>query len=184
MSKVMSQKWEKDSAANAAGVTTTGGLKKVVGAWIKYSVGTQMLKTLRGHGLLAEDKKKVRIPDPEVIPRPLPHERVCFVDFVNGGFSFPVHDFLHAMMHIYRVQLHDFTPNDILRISCFLFYANTSWALPPLGFVPVDLHHQALVQCQRTWRIWCANASRHRVLQGQVHRVCPGMVAKVVLHKR
>ena len=56
----------------------------------------------------------------EVTPRPKDGERVCFVDFVNSGFAFPVHEFPQGLMYAYGVQLHDFTPNAILHVSCFI----------------------------------------------------------------
>ena len=63
---------------------------------------------------------KMRAPGDEVSPRPWDDERVCFVDFLNRGFAFPVHEFLCGLMYAYGVQLHDFTPNAILHISCFI----------------------------------------------------------------
>ena len=103
-----------DSAAAAA-----SSLKRDKGTWTKSSCSKRMLTSLRNDGLIPEDTSQVRIPGAEVIPRPGPNEWVCFVDFVNRGFSFPVHNFLRALMHVYRVQLHDFTPNGLLHIACF-----------------------------------------------------------------
>ena len=39
---------------------------------------------------------------------------------MNRGFSFPVHEFFRGLMYAYGVQLHDFTPNAILHVSCFI----------------------------------------------------------------
>ena len=60
------------------------------------------------------------MPGNEVSPQPREGERVCFHDFVNRGFSFPIHDFLRALMYVYKVQLHDFTPNSMMHIAVFV----------------------------------------------------------------
>ena len=36
------------------------------------------------------------------------------------GLSFPVHDFLRALMYAYKVQLHDFSPNAIMHVDVFV----------------------------------------------------------------
>ena len=86
----------------------------------KHPEGCCDLCRCRCRYLPSLDKMKTRAPDDEVSPRPRDDERVCFVDFVNRGFAFPVHEFFHGLMYAYGMQLHDFTPNAMLHIACFI----------------------------------------------------------------
>ena len=81
------------AAATAADSTAAGGLKRVHGDWQQSSVNERQLETLRRDDYLPSlEKMKTRAPGDEVSPRPHDDERVCFIDFMNRGFAFPVHD--------------------------------------------------------------------------------------------
>jgi hypothetical protein len=43
-----------------------------------------------------------------------------FLSFLPRGLSFPAHEFLHGLLYVYGVQLHQLTPNYILQIACFV----------------------------------------------------------------
>ena len=111
---------KKASGATAA-TDAAGDLKKVHGNWQRSSVSERQLEALRRDGHMPSlEKMKTRAPSDEVTPRPRDDERVCFVDFVNREFASPVHEFFRGWMYIYGVQLHDFTPNAMLHIACFI----------------------------------------------------------------
>jgi hypothetical protein len=43
-----------------------------------------------------------------------------FLAFLLRGFSLPAHEFLHGLIFLYDVQLHQLTPNSLLHIACFI----------------------------------------------------------------
>jgi hypothetical protein len=43
-----------------------------------------------------------------------------FLSFLLHGLSFPAHEFLRGLLYVYGVQLHQLTPNSILRIAWFV----------------------------------------------------------------
>jgi hypothetical protein len=43
-----------------------------------------------------------------------------FFDFILHGLALPAHEFLRGLLFVYGVQLHQLTPNSILRIACFI----------------------------------------------------------------
>ena len=112
-----------------------------------------------------------RAPGDEVTPHPKDGERLCFVDFVNRGFAFPVHEFFRALMYTYGVQLHDFTPNSMLHIACFIVLCecflgihphwglwqrifnvkrNAGFGIQPRG--DIDYFYLKLLESTQNWR--------------------------------
>jgi hypothetical protein len=43
-----------------------------------------------------------------------------FLAFLLRGFSLPAHEFLHGLLFVYGMQLHQLTPNSLLHIVCFI----------------------------------------------------------------
>jgi hypothetical protein len=43
-----------------------------------------------------------------------------FLAFLLRGLSLPAHEFLHGLLFVYGVQLHQLTPNWILHNACFI----------------------------------------------------------------
>ena len=116
MKKISGKK--RSTGASAAGTGTAGGLKKIRGDWQRSPVDERQMEALRRDSLLPPlDKMATRAPGDEVAPRPRDGERVCFVDFVNRGFAFPVHEFVRGLMYAYGVQLHDFTDRKSTRLN-------------------------------------------------------------------
>ena len=116
-------------AATLKGKKTVAGasapvvdLKKSDGNWVKSTLKEAHLDKLREEGMLPPaDQLFVRAPSPkEVLPEPRANERVCFAEFLPRGFSLPFHDFVRGLMYAYGVQIHDFTPNGIMHIACFM----------------------------------------------------------------
>ena len=97
---------------------------KKSGSWERSTVRKGDLAHLRRFGLLPSNQEKVRLPGPEVIPRPEPGWRVMFLPFVVRGLSFPAHEFFRNLLFVYGVQLHQLAPNSILHLA-------VSW-----GFIP------------------------------------------------
>ena len=72
-------------------------------------------------GLLTPvDWLSAHAPKKDMFPEPRPGERVCLVDFLHWGFSFPLHDFVHGLLYAYGIQMDDLTPNKVLYIVCFI----------------------------------------------------------------
>ena len=86
--------------------------------WDTSKFRTVDLNKLEREGFVAAGE--ARVPGNEAVPRPQPEERVCFAAFMQRGLSLPVHAFLRGLLHVYGLQLHDLTPNNILQIACFI----------------------------------------------------------------
>ena len=111
----------KKAAPATASASTAAPMRKKTGDWARSDIAVSKVDGYRRDGLLPpEDVLPTRIPGDEVTPQPKEHERVCFHDFVVRGLSFPIHDFLRALMYAYKVQLHDFSPNSLLHVAVFV----------------------------------------------------------------
>jgi hypothetical protein len=73
----------------------------------------------------------VKFPSTEWIPQPLSDYRVMFLAFLLRGFSLPAHEFLHGLLFVYGVQLHQLTPNSILHIACFVTLCESFLGIEP-----------------------------------------------------
>ena len=121
MNKTGSKRKATEGAAGGSGSAAASDLKKVHDDWVRSSVTERQLDGLCRDGTLPPAKQvKTRAPGNEIVSRPAAGERVCFIDFVNRGLSFPVHDFFRGLMYAYGVQLHDFMPNSILHVAYFI----------------------------------------------------------------
>ena len=141
----MPKKTSGSSGKKAAGTAiasagATNDLKKVYGDWQWSSVTERQLDLLRRDGHLpSTEKMKTRAPEDEVIPRPKDEERVCFVDFVNRVFAFPIHEFLRGLMYAYGlmfaygVQLTNLLPTPFCTSCDSLFCASVSSAYTHTG---------------------------------------------------
>ena len=103
---------------------------------MKSTIKAAHLENFREDGLLPPaDQLTIRAPSKEVLPEPRANERVCFAEFLPRVLSFPLHDFVRGLMYAYGVQIHDFTPNGIMHIACFMVLCecflgvSPSWAL-------------------------------------------------------
>jgi hypothetical protein len=93
----------------------------------------------------------VCFPGGEVAPRPAEGFWVMFLPFLYRGLSLPAHEFLHGLLFVYGVQLHQLTPNSILHISCFI----TLWE----AFLGIDPHWRL----RRRIYYLCRNASKEEI---------------------
>ena len=88
------------------------------GRWEKPTFSTADLILLVADGLVKEDS--VQVPGNETVPVPAADERVCFQAFFDRGFALPFHPFVRGLLYSYRLQVHNFTPNGVLHIACFI----------------------------------------------------------------
>jgi hypothetical protein len=93
------------------------GVKKQVVGWTTSTLVEADLKKVKKEGFLAESAEVI-FPNTKVIPAPLPGFRVMFLAFFLRGFSLPAHEFLHGLLFVYDVQLHQLTPNSLFHIAC------------------------------------------------------------------
>jgi hypothetical protein len=54
-----------------------------------------------------------------------------FLAFLLRGLSFPAHGFLHGLLFVYGVQLHQLTPKSILHIAYFVTLCESFLGIEP-----------------------------------------------------
>jgi hypothetical protein len=74
---------------------------------------------------------QVIFPSTERVPKPPSGYRVMFPAFLLRGLSFPAHEFLHGLLFVYGVQLHQLIPNSILHIACFVTLCESFLGIKP-----------------------------------------------------
>ncbi|KAK1630043.1 hypothetical protein QYE76_004358 [Lolium multiflorum] len=87
--------------------------------WERSKISNQDINLMKKLGLMKK-KDAVRFPSEESYPLPPMEYRVSFVDHLIRGLSAPIHDFLRGLLFVYGLQLHQLTPNSILRVSIFI----------------------------------------------------------------
>jgi hypothetical protein len=80
--------------------------------------------------LIAEGGQVI-FPSTERIPKPPSGYRVMFLAFLLHGLSFLAHKFLHGLLLVYGVQLHQLMPNSILHIACFVTLCESFLGIKP-----------------------------------------------------
>jgi hypothetical protein len=76
------------------------------------------------------------VPPSGADPTPLPGYVLSFVSFHERGFEVPASRFMRALLHYYRVELHNFNPNSIAQVAIFAAVCK--------GFLGIDPH----------WDLW------------------------------
>lgn len=74
-------------------------------------------------GYIAPDsagRPQYQPPGNEIVPKPRPYEAVVFRDFFAAGLKFPLDNFVSMVLERFNLQLHQLTPNAILRLGCFV----------------------------------------------------------------
>jgi hypothetical protein len=111
-----------------------------------------MLKKL---GLLKK-QESLAFPDDESVPHHTIGFRVTFIEFLIHGLSTPIHEFLHGLIFIYGIQLHQLTPNSLLYISIFITLCecflgiHPHWGLWKRIFLPpAQQLYEHRLQCRR-----------------------------------
>jgi hypothetical protein len=99
-------------------------------SWVPSDFTQKDLEKARADGLISDDDQ-VTFPSTEWIPKPPSGFRVMFFAFLLRGLSFPAHKFLHGLLFVYDVQLHQLTPNSILHIACFITLCESFLGIEP-----------------------------------------------------
>lgn len=76
-------------------------------------------KMVRRNILVAD---QVRLPpEGEVNPKPKPNECVVFRDLFHAGLRFPCQDFIEDVLAAFNIEMHQLTPNGIVRLAQFIW---------------------------------------------------------------
>jgi hypothetical protein len=54
-----------------------------------------------------------------------------FLAFLLCNLSLPAHEFLHGLLFVYGMQLHQLTPTFILHIACFITLCESFLGIDP-----------------------------------------------------
>jgi hypothetical protein len=98
--------------------------------WVPSEFEQANLTKAQKEGFLIEGDQVV-FPNSERIPKPPSGYRVMFLAFLLRGLSLPAHEFLHGLLFVYGVQLHQLTPNSILHIACFVTLCESFLGVEP-----------------------------------------------------
>jgi hypothetical protein len=107
--------------------------------WPSSTVITKDLEALVADGLLRPLSGGVQpewMAPSEVVPSPPPGYVVSFIAFHERGFGVPVSRFMRALLHHYRVELHNLNPNSIAQAAIFAAVCE--------GFLRIEVH----------WDLW------------------------------
>ena len=96
------------------------------GTWRPF-VADGLLRPLSG-----EPQPEWMAPGSGVGPSPLPGYVVSFIPFHEQGFGVPASRFMRALLHYYRVELHNLNPNSIAQAAIFAAVCE--------GFLEIDPH--------------------------------------------
>jgi hypothetical protein len=106
------------------------GTKKQSLGWIPSAFDDADLKKAKREGFMSESLEIV-FPSTEAIPSLPAGFWVMFLAFLLRGFSLPTHEFLHGLLFVYGVQLHQLTPNSLLHIACFITLCEAFLGIDP-----------------------------------------------------
>jgi hypothetical protein len=108
--------------------------------WPFSTVTVDDLEALVADGLLrplfGDPQPEWMAPASEADPTPPQGYMVSFVSFHEWGFGVPASRFMRALLHYYRVELHNFNPNSIAQATIFAAVCE--------GFLGIDPH----------WDLW------------------------------
>jgi hypothetical protein len=106
------------------------GTKKQSLGWIPSAFDDADLKKANREGFMSESLEIV-FPSTEAIPSLPAGFWVMFLTFLLCGFSLPAHEFLHGLLFVYGVQLHQLRPNSLLHIACFITLCEAFLGIDP-----------------------------------------------------
>jgi hypothetical protein len=103
-------------------------------SWVPSEFEQSDLTKAQKDGFLVRGDQVI-FPSTERIPKPPSGYRVMFLAFLLLGLSLLAHEFLHGLLFVYGMQLHQLTPNSILHIAYFnlLLFVSLSWGSNPIG---------------------------------------------------
>jgi hypothetical protein len=94
-------------------------------SWVPSDFAQKDLDKARADGLIS-DADQVTFPSTEHIPKPPSGFWVMFFAFLLCGLSLPAHEFLHGLLFMYGVQLHQLT-----HIACFITLCESFLGIEP-----------------------------------------------------
>jgi hypothetical protein len=103
---------------------------KMATSWVPSEFKESDLLKAQRDGFLVGGEQVI-FPSIERIPKPPSGYRVMFLAFLLHGLSLPAHEFLHGLLFVYGMQLHQLTPNSILHISCFITLCESFLGVEP-----------------------------------------------------
>ena len=112
--------------------------------WIgKSKVDDEVLVGLVKEGLIS-DISMVRLPGNQETLEPSEDEAVVFVDYFRAGLHLPCDDMVDKVLKLFKVYLHQLTPNAIVRLGLFAWAARSEGAKASArAFAAAHrLHHQ------------------------------------------
>jgi hypothetical protein len=89
------------------------GTKNLALNWVPSSFDDADLKKAEKEGFLPA-AAPIIFPGDKSVPKPPEGYRVMFLAFLLRGLSLPAHKFLHGLLFVYGMQLHQLMPNLIL----------------------------------------------------------------------
>jgi hypothetical protein len=98
--------------------------------WVRSTIQKKEVEKVRTDGLISS-QDSIKFPSTEQIPQPPSGYRVMFLSFLLCGLSLPAHEFLHGLLFVYGVQLHQLTLNSILHIACFMTLCESFLGIEP-----------------------------------------------------
>jgi hypothetical protein len=99
-------------------------------SWVPSAFMQKDLDKAMADGLIS-DSDSVIFPSTERIPKPKSGFRVIFLAFLLRGLSLLAHKFLHGLLYVYGVQLHQLTPNFLHHIACFITLCESFLGIEP-----------------------------------------------------
>jgi hypothetical protein len=106
------------------------GDKKMALKWVPSSFDEPDLKKAQKEGFILA-AASVIFPGNEHVPKPPKGYRVMFFAFLLCGLSLPAHEFLHGLLFVYGVHLHQLMPNSIMHIACFITLCEAFLGIDP-----------------------------------------------------
>jgi hypothetical protein len=99
-------------------------------SWVTSAITEKEVEKARTDGLISA-QDSIKFPSTERILKPPSGYRVMFLAFLLRGLSLPDHEFLHGLLFVYGVQLHQLTPNSLLHIACFVTLCESFLGIEP-----------------------------------------------------
>jgi hypothetical protein len=99
-------------------------------SWVPSEFEESDLTKAQREGFLVRGEQVI-FSSTERITKPPSGYRVMFLAFLLRGLSLPAHKFLHGLLFVYGVQLHQLTLNFILHIACFITLCESLLGVEP-----------------------------------------------------
>jgi hypothetical protein len=106
------------------------GANKMALKWVPLLFEESDLKKAKKDDFIPEAAPIIFPSDEHVSSLPQGY-RVMFLAFLLCGLSLPAHEFLHGLLFVYGMQLHQLMPNSILHMACFVTLCESFLGINP-----------------------------------------------------